>query len=147
MSSDAAEFEIEAIALCDLVRQESSGKLILIGLYNDIIMVQDLPAPLQFTVVPLVKAHKAGPFEVVVELRDQHGNSMLPQKISAAGAYAGEEGRAQWMPLPMPPFQMNLEGKYDVWVEFLGSAKRSLTFELRRAQPVVRMKQEPGAVH
>jgi hypothetical protein len=147
MNTDAAEFEIEAIALCDQVRHEISGKLILIGLYNDIIMVQNLPTPLQFTVVPLVRAHKAGPFEVSVELRDQHGNSMLPQKISATGGYTGEEGRAQWMPLPLPPFQMNLEGKYDVWVEFLGSAKRAFTFELRRAQPVVQMKKEPGAVH
>jgi hypothetical protein len=42
---------------------------------------------------------------------------------------------------------MNLEGKYDVWVEFLGSAKRALTFELRRQQPVVQMKKDPGAIH
>jgi len=62
--------ELSSVLACDDVRTESNGKLILVGVYNTVIYVPALPAPMRLNFILQIKALEVGdaPFELRLRL-------------------------------------------------------------------------------
>ena len=60
--------------ICDDVRFESNGKLMIIGLYVDTVVVPELPVSLGLTFLQLYHIHEVRPFRVILHLSGPNGN-------------------------------------------------------------------------
>src|SRR5260370_42645307 len=88
----------EALVLCDDIRFENNGKLLLIGVYSDVVQVCKLPLQLR----PLGLAGRAramahGRIAFTVTASDPQGNSLL--EANGEMNYEGEPGRTLWLPM------------------------------------------------
>jgi len=79
--------------ICDDVRVENSGKLIIIGLYVDTVVVSELPANLLLTFLQFYQVDEVRPFSVNFQLsgpRGTIGNPVLTEfNIIAPGPVVG----------------------------------------------------------
>ena len=103
----------EALVLCDDIRFENNGKLILIGVYSDIVQVFKLPLQLRSLGLAVrAKALSKGRIAFSVTASDPHGNSLL--EANGEMNYEGEPGRTIWLPIVMGPTLLTTEGQYGV---------------------------------
>jgi hypothetical protein len=110
----------EALVLCDDIRFENNGKLLLIGVYSDIVQVLKLPLQLRSLGLAIrAKAMSAGRIAFSVTATDPQGNSLL--EANGEMNYEGEPGRAIWLPIVMGPALLTTEGQYAVRIA-LGDA-------------------------
>ena len=110
----------EALVLCDDIRFENNGKLLLIGVYSDIVQVFKLPLQLRSLGLAVrVKPMATGRIAFSVTATDPQGNSLL--EASGEVNYEGEPGCAIWLPIVMGPALLTTEGQYAVRIA-LGDA-------------------------
>jgi hypothetical protein len=110
----------EAFVLCDDIRFENNGKLLLIGVYSDVVEVFKLPLQLRSLGLAVrAKAMSAGRITFNVTATDPQGNSLL--EASGEVNYEGEPGRTIWLPIVMGPALLTTEGSYGVRIA-LGDA-------------------------
>jgi hypothetical protein len=131
----------EALVLCDDIRFESSGKLLLVGVYSDIIQVAKLPLQLRSLGLAIRgKAMSTGPIPFSVSLADPQGNSLLD--ASGELNYEGEIGRTIWLPIITPPAMLTTEGPYTVRIVLAEGTPIHEKFLVRKiAVPEVRLTQ------
>ncbi len=131
----------ESLVLCDDVRYENNGKLLLIGVYSDIVQVVKLPLQMRSLGLAIkAKVFSAGRFSFSVSVADPQGNSLL----EAGGElnYEGEAGRIVWLPVVMGPALLTTEGTYGVRITLGDSAPVHETFIVRKtAVPAVQLTQ------
>ena len=102
------------------MRFENNGKLLLIGVYSDLVQVSNLP--LQMRSIGLaIKARvlDVGKFPFSVSVADPQGNKLLD--ANGELNYEGEAGRTIWFPVVMGPALLTIEGTYTVRIS-LGAA-------------------------
>ena len=117
-SSPAVVFE--AFVLCDDIRFENNGKLLLIGVYSDVVEVFKLPLQLRSLGLAVrAKAMSQGRIAFNVTATDPQGNSLL--EANGEMNYEGEAGRTIWLPIVMGPALLTTEGLYGVRIA-LGDA-------------------------
>jgi hypothetical protein len=110
----------EALVLCDDIRFENNGKLLLIGVYSDIVQVFKLPLQLRSLGLAVrAKPMSTGRISFSVTATDPQGNSLL--EANGEMNYEGEPGRAIWLPIVMGPALLTTEGQYAVRIA-LGDA-------------------------
>lgn len=133
-STGDASTIIEAVILCDQVRREDNGKLLLIGVYSDVITVPRLPLLIQLTLAIEVRVVHAGPFRFSIDVTDPLGNHVV-EGLAGEGKYEGEDGRTSWFHIPLPPIVLSAEGPYVTKVDFFGTPGRHDTFLVRKLVP------------
>ena len=105
----------EALVLCDDIRFENNGKLLLIGVYSDVVQVFKLPLQLRSLGLAVrARVMSAGRISFNVTATDPQGNSLL--EASGEMNYEGEPGRTIWLPLVMGPTLLTTEGQYGIRV-------------------------------
>ncbi len=110
----------EALVLCDDIRFENNGKLLLIGVYSDVVQVFKLPLQLRSLGLAVrAKVMSSGRIAFSVTATDPQGNSLL--EASGEMNYEGEPGRSIWLPIVMGPALLTTEGQYAVRIA-LGDA-------------------------
>jgi hypothetical protein len=133
-STGEASMIVEAVVLCDAVRREDNGKLLLIGVYSDVIMVPRLPLTIQLTLAIEARVMQAGAFKFSIDVTDPLGNHIV-EGLSGEGKYEGEDGRTTWFPIALPPVVLSAEGPYVAKVNFVGTPGRHDTFLVRKLLP------------
>lgn len=131
----------ESMVLCDDIRLESTGKILLIGVYSDVIQVPKLPLQLRSLAFAIkAKAFSIGRFSFSVELLDPQANSLL--KAEGEIGYDGELGRLIWLPVVTGPVLLPTEGVYSVAISLAGNAPVREAFHVRKAvAPAVQLTQ------
>ena len=110
----------EALVLCDDIRFENNGKLLLIGVYSDVVQVFKLPLQLRSLGLAIrARAMSHGRIAFSVTASDPQGNSLL--EANGEMNYEGEPGRTIWLPIVMGPTLLTTEGTYGIRV-VLGDA-------------------------
>ena len=113
MNESATSILFEALVLCDDVRFENNGKLLLIGVYSDVVQVQKLPLQMRSIGLAIkAKVLETGKFGFSVSVADPQGNNLLD--ASGELNYEGEPGRTIWFPVVMGPALLTIEGTYAV---------------------------------
>lgn len=129
-----ASMIVEAVILCDQVRREDNGKLLLIGVYSDVITVPRLPLPIQLTLAVEIRVVQAGTFTFSIDVTDPLGNHVV-EGLAGEGKYEGEDGRTTWFAVALPLFVLSAEGPYVAKVDFAGAPGRHDTFLVRKLVP------------
>ena len=123
MTSDTKSAQtvlFEALVLCDDIRFENNGKLLLIGVYSDVVQVFKLPLQLRSLGLAVrARAMSKGRIAFTVTASDPQGNSLL--EANGEMNYEGEPGRTIWLPIVMGPTLLTTEGTYGVRIA-LGDA-------------------------
>ena len=110
----------QALVLCDDIRFENNGKLLLIGVYSDVVQVFKLPLQMRSLGLAVrAKAMSSGKIAFSVTATDPQGNSLL--EANGEMNYEGEPGRSIWLPIVMGPALLTTEGSYGVRI-VLGDA-------------------------
>ena len=110
----------EALVLCDDIRFENNGKLLLIGVYSDVVQVFKLPLQLRSLGLAIrARAMSRGRITFTVSASDPQGNNLL--EANGEMNYEGELGRTIWLPIVMGPTLLTTEGTYGVRI-VLGDA-------------------------
>jgi hypothetical protein len=110
----------EALVLCDDIRFENNGKLLLIGVYSDVVQVFKLPLQLRSLGLAVrARAMSRGRIAFTVTASDPQGNNLL--EANGEMNYEGEPGRSIWLPIVMGPTLLTTEGTYGVRI-VLGDA-------------------------
>ena len=110
----------EALVLCDDIRFENNGKLLLIGVYSDMVQVFKLPLQLRSLGLAVrAKAMAQGRIAFSVTATDPQGNNLL--EANGEMNYEGEPGRTIWLPIVMGPTLLTTEGQYGIRIA-LGDA-------------------------
>lgn len=110
----------QAFVLCDDIRFENNGKLLLIGVYSDVVQVFKLPLQMRSLGLAVrAKAMSAGRITFSVTATDPQGNTLL--EANGEMNYEGEPGRTIWLPIVMGPALLTTEGTYGVRIA-LGDA-------------------------
>jgi hypothetical protein len=110
----------EALVLCDDIRFENNGKLLLIGVYSDVVQVFKLPLQLRSLGLAVrARAMSRGRIAFTVTASDPQGNNLL--EANGEMNYEGEPGRTIWLPIVMGPTLLTTEGTYGVRI-VLGDA-------------------------
>lgn len=114
---------------CDDIREESSGKLIIIGLYaKDIVLATPLPVTLPKLCFLTRLNGGSGEHEVKHSLKTPEGkellNDMTPGKIQASPTGMGN------LVVNVAPFVADKEGRYEYSVIIDGETVHSLEFNL-----------------
>jgi hypothetical protein len=110
----------EALVLCDDIRFENNGKLLLIGVYSDVVQVFKLPLQLRSLGLAVrARAMSRGQITFTVTASDPQGNNLL--EANGEMNYEGEPGRTIWLPIVMGPTLLTTEGTYGVRI-VLGDA-------------------------
>jgi hypothetical protein len=113
MTDSEVPILFEALVLCDDVRFENNGKLLLIGVYSDVVQVQKLPLQMRSIGLAIkAKVLETGKFGFSVSVADPQGNKLLD--ASGELNYEGEPGRTIWFPVVMGPALLTIEGTYAV---------------------------------
>ena len=103
----------EALVLCDDIRFENNGKLLLIGVYSDVVQVFKLPLQLRSLGLAIrARAMSRGRITFTVSAFDPQGNNLL--EANGEMNYEGEPGRSIWLPIVMGPTLLTTEGTYGV---------------------------------
>ena len=103
----------EALVLCDDIRFENNGKLLLIGVYSDMVQVFKLPLQLRSLGLAVrAKAMAQGRIAFSVTATDPQGNNLL--EANGEMNYEGEPGRTIWLPIVMGPTLLTTEGQYGI---------------------------------
>lgn len=131
----------QSFVLCDDVRYENNGKLLLIGVYSDVVQVLNVPLQLR-SLGFAVKARvfSTGRFSFGVALTDPQGNKLLEAQGEAQ--YEGEVGRVIWLPVVTGPALLPTEGVYSVRIALGENPPVQETFVVRKAAlPEVQLSQ------
>lgn len=94
--------------LCDEVRQENTGKFIILGLYTPDIVVPAVPLVLQaMTFFNLLETDAAGKFDFAITL-----TSKTEQLAMAGGQAAANQPGMIALPFRFGPVQLKVDGDY-----------------------------------
>jgi hypothetical protein len=129
----------DSLVLCDDVRFENNGKLLLIGVYSDVVQVTKLPLQLRSLGLAIkAKVLSTGRFGFSVSVADPQGNHLLD--ANGELNYEGEPGRTIWFPVVMGPALLTTEGSYAVRISLGAAPVVHETFLVRKAAvPEVRI--------
>ncbi|HEX9690218.1 MAG TPA: hypothetical protein VGB47_14220 [Thermoanaerobaculia bacterium] len=138
-TSEIPPIAFEALVICDDVRFENNGKLLLIGVYSDIVQVVKLPLQMRSIGLAIkAKVLATGRFPFSVSVADPQGNKLLD--ASGELNYEGEPGRTIWFPVVMGPALLTIEGSYDVSISLGDGPLVHESFLVRKtAVPEVRV--------
>ena len=129
----------EALVLCDDIRFENNGKLLLIGVYSDVVQVFKLPLQLRSLGLAVrARAMSHGRIAFTVTASDPQGNSLL--EANGEMNYEGEPGRTIWLPIVMGPTLLTTEGTYGVRIVLGDAPAIHETFVVKKSAI------EPGAM-
>src|SRR5215510_6427292 len=121
----------QALVVCDDIRFENNGKLLLIGVYSDVVQVFKLPLQLRSLGLAVrAKVMSAGRIAFSVSATDPQGNSLL--EANGEMNYEGEPGRTIWLPIVMGPALLTTEGTYNVRVALGDAPAIHETFIVRK---------------
>ena len=122
----------QALVVCDDIRFENNGKLLLIGVYSDVVQVLKLPLQLRSLGLAVrAKVMSAGRISFSVSATDPQGNSLL--EANGEMNYEGEPGRTIWLPIVMGPALLTTEGSYNVRVALGDTPAIHETFVVKKA--------------
>ena len=129
----------DALVLCDDVRFENNGKLLLIGVYSDVVQVAKLLLQMRSIGLAIkAKVLATGRYQFSVSVADPQGNQLLD--ASGEINYEGEPGRTIWFPVVMGPALLTTEGAYAVRISLGEAAPVRETFLVRKtAMPEVQV--------
>ena len=123
----------QALVVCDDIRFENNGKLLLIGVYSDVVQVFKLPLQLRSLGLAVrAKVMAAGRIAFSVTATDPQGNSLL--EANGEMNYEGEPGRTIWLPIVMGPALLTTEGSYNVRVALGDAPAIHETFVVKKTQ-------------
>lgn len=129
----------DSLVLCDDVRFENNGKLLLIGVYSDVVQVVKLPLQMRSIGLAIkAKVLATGRYPFSVSVADPQGNQLLD--ANGELNYEGEAGRTIWFPVVMGPALLTTEGSYAVRISLGDGPAVHETFLVRKtAIPEVRV--------
>ncbi|HEV8118233.1 MAG TPA: hypothetical protein VGQ32_06885 [Thermoanaerobaculia bacterium] len=123
----------QALVVCDDIRFENNGKLLLIGVYSDVVQVFKLPLQLRSLGLAVrAKVMSVGRIAFSVTATDPQGNSLL--EANGEMNYEGEPGRTIWLPIVMGPALLTTEGSYNVRVALGDAPAIHETFVVKKSQ-------------
>ena len=123
----------QALVVCDDIRFENNGKLMLIGVYSDTVQVFKLPLQLRSLGLAVrAKVMAAGRIAFSVTATDPQGNGLL--EANGEMNYEGEPGRTIWLPIVMGPALLTTEGTYNVRVALGDAPAIHESFVVKKAQ-------------
>jgi hypothetical protein len=123
----------EALVLCDDIRFENNGKLLLIGVYSDVVQVFKLPLQLRSLGLAVrARAMSRGRIAFTVTASDPQGNSLI--EANGEMNYEGEPGRTIWLPIVMGPTLLTTEGTYGVRIVLGDAPAIHETFVVKKTQ-------------
>jgi len=139
MSSEEHAILFDSLVLCDDVRFENNGKLLLIGVYSDVVQVMKLPLQMRSIGLAIkAKVLSTGRYSFSVSVADPQGNQLLD--ANGELNYEGEPGRTIWFPVVMGPALLTTEGAYAVRIRLGDAPPVHETFLVRKtALPEVRI--------
>ena len=143
-NSSRSAIGFEALVLCDDVRFENNGKLLLIGVYSDVIQVVNLPLQMRSIGLAIkAKVTETGKFPFSVTVSDPQGNKLLD--ANGELNYDGESGRTIWFPVVMGPALLTIEGTYSVRISLGDGPVVEEAFLVRKTPvPDVRITGKPN---
>ena len=72
-----ADVEAKGVILCDDIRQEQSGKYIIIGVYSAGVLVTQMPATLRLSLYTTLKFSEAGRFDLTILAEFKDSKAMI----------------------------------------------------------------------
>jgi hypothetical protein len=129
----------DSLVVCDDVRFENNGKLLLIGVYSDVVQVVKLPLQMRSLGLAIkARVISTGRYPFAVSVADPQGNQLLD--ANGELNYEGEPGRTIWFPVVMGPALLTTEGAYAVRIRLGDAPAVHETFLVRKAAvPEVRI--------
>ncbi len=122
MSSPESGILFDSLVICDDVRFENNGKLLLIGVYSDVVQVVKLPLQMRSLGLAIkARVMSTGRYPFAVSVADPQGNQLLD--ANGELNYEGEPGRTIWFPVVMGPALLTTEGAYAVRPEFCAARR------------------------
>lgn len=103
---------LRAGLLCDLARQEMSGKYIAVGVYTLDLLFPSFPSAGQFTLFLQVQFPSDG--KISLNMRVRIGDTVGPQLEAQLD---GPQDQIAWMPVPLPA--LSIPGETTIYAEQL----------------------------
>jgi hypothetical protein len=129
------------IIMCDDFRREDNGKLIIIGMYMDTIVVPALPFPLPtLTFFSVLDCDRPGTFRFSFKLRHEETGRTIAEGMGQAPV--NDPRQPLVMPIKMAGLQIGALGGYAFSLDFDGLAPIVKTFNV---QLVIPGTPQPGA--
>jgi hypothetical protein len=108
--------------MCDQIRQEVNGKLLLIGVYTSSVVFQNFPAAAEFSLFARCHFSKAGDYDFNVEL--EVGKS---SRATVGGKITIEDASLEaWLPIYLPP--ISLPGATTITASYLNDSDEKIRF-------------------
>jgi hypothetical protein len=118
------------IIMCDDIRREDNGKLVIIGMYMDTIQVPALPFPLPtLTFLSVLSCDRPGQFRFSFKLKQEEGGTQ-PLAEGMGQAPVNDPRQPLVMPIKMVGLQINAPGLYTFSLEFDGQEPIVSTFNV-----------------
>jgi len=132
MSDEEQGILFDSLVVCDDVRFENNGKLLLIGVYSDVVQVVKLPLQMRSLGLAIkARVISTGRYPFAVSIADPQGNQLLD--ANGELNYEGEPGRTIWFPVVMGPALLTIEGAYVVRIRLGDAPAVHETFLVRKA--------------
>jgi hypothetical protein len=123
------------IIMCDDVRREDNGKIIILGMYFTEMNVPQLPFPLpSLTFFCVLESDRPGTFRFSFKLMQEEGGAQ-PVAQGMGEAPVIDPLQPVVMPIKMVGVQLNAAGLYTFSLEFDGLAPIVKTFTVRLVVP------------
>jgi hypothetical protein len=123
------------ILICDDVRREDNGKIIILGMYFNEVTVPQLPFPMpSLTFFCVLESERPGTFRFSFKLKHEEGGTQ-PLAAGMGEAPVGDPQQPIIMPIKMVGVQLNAVGLYTFSLEFDGQAPIVQTFNVRLVVP------------
>ena len=100
--------------VCDEVRREDNGKLLLIGVYQHIILVPQFPATFPLTFVQALESDRPGNWSVRMRLQHLETGQRI---MEGMGALTFQKPGFAFNPVRLPPVQFQASGTYHFVIE------------------------------
>jgi len=101
---------IKSVIVCDDVRREDNGKILIVGAYIGEILLSALPATIGLAFVCTAVTDGPGPMDIEVRVEHSRATQPLTGFASAViGIPASHAGGEAWVVLPAAPFAFDQE--------------------------------------
>lgn len=133
MGSGDKGVELLSYIICDDIRTENNGKAIFLGVYNDDLVVGDLPATIsQLSFYIKCRVGGVGDVDFTFSILTPTGETIGPLKGSVPVSVIGGDRFNAAVQVKVAPFTLSSAGRYRVELTVDGYSDFDLTFDIRQ---------------
>ncbi|TGD99105.1 DUF6941 family protein [Methylobacterium nonmethylotrophicum] len=118
---------IRSVLLCDDIRQEITGKIILIGLYSTVIGLAKIPSKIRFRSAIILDIPDGGDYKMIFRLIDHSDNSIMETEMELSAVEPGNN-----ILLPGFVFGINVDKPSNIEIQYQDGGWQTIgTWQIR----------------